>query len=91
MIKLLSTAGARISNFSGGRARKKVPLIEAARHGHLDAIQMLLELGADPLEEDEGGMNAVAMAMTLNHLRVVEILNGREWTGDDAQLIPLPA
>ena len=50
------------------------PLLRAALYGKLDAIQTLIEYGADKNIRDKQGRTALELAKKYNHPRIVEIL-----------------
>lgn len=50
------------------------PLIEAARAGSTDVVELLLELGAEPAWKDEEGETALLKAAANGHRGVIELL-----------------
>ena len=51
------------------------PLIYAAREGHADVVELLLQLGADPnAATASGGATALHRAAYMGHLAVVQLL-----------------
>jgi len=50
------------------------PISWAARNGHFDAVRKLLELRADPLQDNNASNDAVEMARDAGHVDVVELL-----------------
>ena len=50
------------------------PLHEAARRGHLEVVNLLLEAGADPRREDATGRTPLDLAVAASHTAIVERL-----------------
>lgn len=56
---------------------KTTPLMMAARGGHILAVKLLLDAGANPTLVNEQGYDAVAMAKLFNNTDIVDGLNYR--------------
>eukprot|EP00928_Gymnodinium_smaydae_P073693 TRINITY_DN56848_c0_g1_i1.p1 TRINITY_DN56848_c0_g1~~TRINITY_DN56848_c0_g1_i1.p1 ORF type:complete len:219 (+),score=59.17 TRINITY_DN56848_c0_g1_i1:69-725(+) len=50
------------------------PLAWAARHGHLDAVKKLLELNADPLNDNNATEDCIELAKANGHFEVAEFM-----------------
>ena len=80
--KLLIEAGADVNiRTEDGRT----PLMSMAERGWTEPVKALLDLGADPLLMDKGGMTARALAANKEHWGVVTILKQAE---EEAQSAP---
>ncbi|KAG6836362.1 hypothetical protein H0H93_008863 [Arthromyces matolae] len=81
MISLLLESGADVNEIPPdkytGSPWQGTPLHEAAKKGHLPAVQLLLDRGADPTLKDTDGKIALDLARARNHVSIVEILEGQ--------------
>jgi len=73
-IKSLVASGTDINAFDGV-IFLYTPLMRAAMEGRRDAVTTLLELGADPLAEDEGGFTAAKLARKKGHEDIAKTLD----------------
>ena len=71
-VKLLITAGAQV-NIQESRFGH-TPLVTAARTGHLDVIQILLESGADPTIFTKDGRVAYQIALQSQHPGAADLI-----------------
>ncbi|XP_068748124.1 serine/threonine-protein phosphatase 6 regulatory ankyrin repeat subunit B-like isoform X2 [Montipora capricornis] len=53
------------------------PLLLAARGGHKEIVEYLLESGASPTEEDQEGMSVLHLAAKFGQLKVIDMLWGK--------------
>jgi ankyrin repeat protein len=53
------------------------PLHQAAREGHVEVAQMLLEAGADPAVRDGQGQTPLEISLERGHAAVAELLKGK--------------
>ncbi|KAG6849023.1 hypothetical protein H0H93_011936 [Arthromyces matolae] len=78
MISLLLASGAGINEIPPNKYNislwQGTPLHEAAKEGHLEAVQLLLHHGADPRLKDTDGKTALELARASDHVSVVETL-----------------
>ncbi len=58
----------------GGTEDSGTPLLAAAAAGHLDAVRVLLEAGADPRLKNANGEDALLHAVAPGHARIVDLL-----------------
>ncbi|MBI5970799.1 MAG: ankyrin repeat domain-containing protein [Deltaproteobacteria bacterium] len=72
-IKSLVASGEGINAFDG-MIYLYTPLMAAAIKGKMDAVKTLLELGADPLAEDDDGFTAAKLARKRGHTEIADIL-----------------
>ncbi|KAG6836356.1 hypothetical protein H0H93_008857 [Arthromyces matolae] len=81
MINLLLGNGADINEIPpdkyDGSPWQGTPLQEAAKEGAIEAVQFLLDHGADPTLKDTHGKTALELSQASGHLLIVEILEGR--------------
>lgn len=54
------------------------PLLEAAKLGHKDSVQMLLERQADPSKRGSDGFTPLQNAVSMGHVEVARVLCGSE-------------
>lgn len=67
-LKQVVARGADVNQpLGGGEYPDSTPLLVAARHSSLEAIDTLLDLGADPRIRDHQGRNAVMIAIMQRH------------------------
>ena len=59
---------------SRNRTSESTPLHMAAEGGHADVIRMLLDAGANPLDENKFGFTAIQLAAKHGHNAVIEVL-----------------
>ena len=71
--KLLETSGQDVNYRDAGSSRKTLLMI-AAREGHKDIVDFLIQKGADATLVGNGGWNAVLHASWQGHSRVLEKL-----------------
>ena len=73
---LLKDAGVFILLKHGSRVdgTELTVMIQAAARGHTSVVKLLLSLGADSIEKDIYGMNALQGAIRRNHLEIARIL-----------------
>ena len=64
---------------------KTTPLIEAARNGWTEGVELLLEAGAEPSWRDEADETALLKAAANGHRAVVHLLEGL--AGDEEQAL----
>ena len=70
--KLLDSS--RASDIRARDSQGNMPLLWAARNGHLPAVQLMLELGADVAAENAEGVTALYWAATNGHAMILELL-----------------
>lgn len=69
LVRLLIDEGARVNSIAEDRGTS--PLMEAAGHGELPYVRMLLEHGADLHQQSKTGQNALILAASEGHTDVV--------------------
>lgn len=72
LVRLLIDEGARVNSVAEDRGTS--PLMEAAGHGELPYVRLLLERGADLHQQSKTGQNALILAASEGHADVVEEL-----------------
>lgn len=74
LVRLLIDEGARVNSIAEDRGTS--PLMEAAGHGELPYVRLLLERGADLQQQSKTGQNALILAASEGHTDVVAELVG---------------
>ncbi|KAL8833814.1 MAG: hypothetical protein Q9170_004074 [Blastenia crenularia] len=72
LLKLLDTHG--LSDVHARDSQGNVPLMWAAKHGHVAAVQLLLDRGANVAAENNEGITGLYWASTGGHAAVVKML-----------------
>jgi len=95
VIRMLAEAGAEVDGI-GGKWTNMTPLMAAAVTGHHGAVEVLLELGADPLRENTSRMSPLDYAVDARCSELLVssadrrgMLNDalrKKWTGDGSRI-----
>ena len=64
-------------NYSTGYENTVTPLFMAAKNGHKDVVQLLLDSDADPKKTDALGRTPLSVAVNFGHSDIVNILKDR--------------
>jgi ankyrin repeat protein/thymidine kinase len=79
ILKALLRAGSSFITGASVNCQNKegvTPLFLAAQNGHIDAVTILLNVGADPNQREYNKLTALHQAATNGHLKIVNLLIG---------------